>query len=142
MSLKVGNCWRQLQCPFPLHILLIFRLWLQLFLNLPKFSNIFCKWFSKKFSSWNFGFLSPTLGTNNHLTMTKDSICWYFGPRCCSNQVRSPFFVWFKSFNTLLQKGGVLSNFLSISYLKFWKKNCQIMVNLIWKDTHVNFPGT
>ena len=39
----IGNCWRQLQCSFSLYIMLMFRLWLQPFINLRNFSNIFCK---------------------------------------------------------------------------------------------------
>ena len=34
---------KQLQCSFSLYILLMLRLWLQLFLNLRNFANIFCK---------------------------------------------------------------------------------------------------
>ena len=58
-SEKTGNCLRHLLCSFSLYIPIMFRLWLQLFLNLRNFSNAFCKWFSQKFSSWNFGFFKP-----------------------------------------------------------------------------------
>ena len=38
-------------------------------------------------------FLSPNLGTNDHFTMVKDSICWCFGRLSYLNKVKSPFSV-------------------------------------------------
>ena len=44
LSLKVGNCWRQLHCSWLLHITLIFRLGWQIFQSkLPNLSYIFVR---------------------------------------------------------------------------------------------------
>ena len=49
----------------------MFRLWLQLFLNLRNFPIFFENDCQKTFLLENLGFLSQKLGTNDYLPMTK-----------------------------------------------------------------------
>ena len=67
LSLKVGNCWRQLKYSCSLHVLLMFRLWF--FLTCTIFLISFAHNCLKIFY-----FAGQKLGTNDCFTMMKHSI--------------------------------------------------------------------
>ena len=106
--------------------------------------------FLKNFPLQILGILSRKLDTNDHFTIEKGSICWYFGP-CFSLIMLNPHFLSnYNHFKPCL-RNEVLSYFASVFSFNFWKnlsskslsslrKQCQFFRGLGWvKNKTVTF---